>query len=56
MISEFSVSKEKNVFTFYLSEKWEMKNSDDEDDEKDDKFTISAFISSIRSVSESSSE
>ncbi len=55
MISRFSVSKEKNVFTFDLSEKWEMKkevkNSDDEDDERDDKFTISVFISSIKSVS-----
>ncbi len=51
MISEFSVSKEKNVFTFDFSEKWGMKNSDDEDDERNDKFTINVFISSVRSVS-----
>ncbi len=46
MISEFSVSKEKNVFTLDLSE-----DRSNDEDEQDDKSTINAFISSIRSVS-----
>ncbi len=49
IISEFS--KEKNVFTFDLSEEWEVKNWDHENDERSDKFTVSAFISSVKSVS-----
>ncbi len=47
MISGFSVSKEKNVFTF---EKWEEEDNEC-DDERNDKSTINAFISSIKSVS-----
>ncbi len=46
MISE--LSKEKIVFTFDLSE-----NRSNDENEQDDKSTISVFISSIRSESES---
>jgi hypothetical protein len=50
MISEFS--KKRNVFTFEnLSE-----DRSNDENEQDDKSTISAFISFVRSVSESSSE
>jgi hypothetical protein len=42
---------EKNVFTFDLSE-----NKSNDEDEQDDKSTINAFISFVKSVSESSSE
>jgi hypothetical protein len=52
MISEFSVSNEKNVFIF---KKWETEN-DEDDNKRDDKSTINAFIPSIKLVSESSSE
>ncbi len=46
MISEFSVSNEKNVFTF---EKL-FENKSNDENEQDDRSTINAFISSIRSI------